>query len=345
MTSHGEILIVHCGGLKEFVGALPAMKALRDAHRGVGVTLIARGPMARLGADTPYVDEVFEVETLEDSKEIGRAAQFIKAEKFACTFDLERSEASEKLFAALKPFPPPWCGGGRGMKYRYDSLPDEPMNETLSRQLAMAGIDLDPIEPPDARWASTARSNAPSLKPEYFGLKRPYVLLAPASPAPNTPPRWPTARFAGLAERLAVNGVGVGIITDPEDRAPARAVYQAAPDARDLAARADLTQIAALAAQAGGALGHVDSGVVHLMAAAGAPTIAIAPSHEDGQRLGPVGGAVITLNAPVPARTTVDYAAQLIAMYCKVGSLERRPVSELAEAEEDEPGEGENGGM
>jgi ADP-heptose:LPS heptosyltransferase len=302
---------------------------LRRAHRGARLTLVAAPPASTLGGDTPYVDEVIEAGSLEDAKELARVVQRLKLEKIECVFDLERSESSEKLFAAMKPFPPPWCGGARGMKYRFDAPDDMPMHEILARQLAVAGVELDVGEKPDARWAATARANAPSLKPEYFGLERPYVLLAPASPGgPLAPPRWPIARFAGLAARLAANGVGVGVVIDPGDRGPGRAVCQAAPDARDIASRADLTQIASLAAEAAGALGHADCGVTHLMAAAGAPTIAIARTAEEGQAIGPRGGSVLTLAAPDPTQTTVEYAARLVAMFTRVGSLDRRAKDE-----------------
>jgi ADP-heptose:LPS heptosyltransferase len=229
----------------------------------------------------------------------------------------------------MKPFPPPWVGGARGMKFRLDAGPEEPRAAVLSRQLALVGVQFDPNEKPDARWAKTARANAPSLKPEFFGLSRPYVLISPASPGgPLAPPRWPIARFAGLAARLAANGVGVGVVVDPGDKGPGRAVCQAFPDARDIASRADLTQVASLAAEAAGALGHADCGVTHLMAAAGAPTIAIARTALEGQHVGPRGDAVMTLAAPDPTKTTVEYAAQLVSMYTRAGKLERRAKDE-----------------
>jgi ADP-heptose:LPS heptosyltransferase len=328
MKPSGDIVIVHCGGLTSFVGAFPAMRALRRANRGARLLLVASEPAAALGADTPYIDELILAGSLDDPRETARIAARLKLEKFECVFDLERSDASEKLFAAMKPFPPAWCGAARGMKYRFEAPAGMTMAEALSRQLGVAGVELDAAEKPDARWATTARSNSPSLKPEYFGLERPYVLLAPASPGPPAaPPRWPIARFAGLAARLAANGVGVGVVIDPGDRGPGRAVCQAAPDARDIASRADLTQIASLAAEAGGALGHADCGITHMMAAAGAPTIAIARSPEEGAAIGPKGN-VITLAAPDPTHTTVEYAAQLIAMFARVGSLDRRAKGE-----------------
>lgn len=326
MSSETSILVVYCGDLTGFVHALPSMKALRRAYRRARIAMVAAPPLDALAADTPYVDEVIAAGPLEEAKTLSAVVPRLKAEKFDCVFDLERSEGSEKLFNALKPFPPPWSGVARGMKFRFETAEKLAPLEALSRQLAVAGVEVDPNEKPDARWAGTARSNAPSLQPEYFGLERPFVLLAPASPGRvSAPPRWPIARFAGLATRLAANGVGVAIVTDPGDRGPARAVAQAAPDARDLAARADLTQVAALAAEAGGALGHADCGVTHLMAAAGAPTIAVARSMDEGVEIGPRADAVMTLAAPDPTQTTVEYAAQLFAMFARVGSLERRP--------------------
>jgi ADP-heptose:LPS heptosyltransferase len=331
MKAGGDIVIVHCGGLSSFVGAFPAMRALRRANRGARVLLVASETTSALGADTPYVDEVITAGSFDDPREVARVAARLKLEKIECVFDLERSDDSEKLFAGMRPFPPAWCGRARGMKYRFEASAGTPMMAALAGQLGVAGVDIDPAEKPDARWATTARSNSPSLKPEYFGLERPYVLLAPASPGPPAaPPRWPIARFAGLAARLAANGVGVGVVIDPGDRGPGRAVCQAAPDARDIASRADLTQVASLAAEAGGALGHADCGVLHLMAAAGAPTIAVARSAEEGVGIGPKGN-VVTLAAPDPTHTTVEYAAQLISMFARVGSLDRRAEDEEAD--------------
>jgi len=313
------------------------MKAIRAAHRGARVSILSAPPVDVLAGDMPYIDDVLEGAVLDNPGETSRLAQLLKKHKYARIYDLERSAASDKLFNAMKPFPPVWCGAGRGMKFRYEAPTGMSTLETLRHQLALVGVEIDAQETPDARWTATARRNAPSLKPEFFGLERPYVLLAPASQVVGAAPRWPIARFAGLAARLAVNGVGVGIVTDPHDRATGRAVAQAAPDARDLASRADLTQVAALAVEAGGVLGHADSGIVHLMSACGAPTISIARSGEEGVAIGPAGPSVMTLNAPDPTQTTVDYAAQLISMYAHVGSLERRP-------ELDEAPNGPNGG-
>jgi len=328
MSGKGDVLIVHRGDLTSFVSALPAMKAIRAAHRGARVSILSAPPVDVLAGDMPYIDDVLEDALLDDPNEVSRVAQLLKTHKYGRIYDLERSAASEKLFNAMKPFPPVWCGAGRGMKFRYEAPAGMPVLEILRHQLALVGVEVDPEETPNARWAATARRNAPSLKPEFFGLERPYVLLAPSSQIAGAAPRWPIARFAGLAARLAANGVGVGVVTDPHDRATGRAVAQAAPDARDLASRADLTQVAALAAQASGVLGHADSGIVHLMAACGAATISIASSSEEGVAIGPAGPSVMTLNAPDPTQTTVDYAAQLISMFAHVGSLERRPEPE-----------------
>ncbi len=114
MKQGGDILILHGGELAEFVAALPAMKALRRAYRGARLMLIARPPVSALGGDTPYVDEVIELESFDDPRELARVVQRLKLEKFECIFDLERTESSEKLFAAMKPFPAALVRRGAG---------------------------------------------------------------------------------------------------------------------------------------------------------------------------------------------------------------------------------------
>ncbi len=324
MSKTVDILVIKTGGLRGYVQALPAMKAVRAAHRSARITVLTSSELVGLANDTPYIDDVEVIGDVADGRETARVGAEIKKAKFERVYDFDRNPASEKIFQASKLFGPSWIGGGKGMKYCFPDHDAKGMHPTdvALQQLKVAGLtpSVEPI--PDVSWAATSRRNAPSLKPEFFGLTTPFVLLAPGSGGDSDAPRWPTARFAGLAARLAANGVAVAIVSDPEDRAEARDVSSAFPGAKDLTSRADVTQVAALATHAGGALGHFDSGVVHLIAAGGATTLSIAPSAEAGDLLGPRGRSVITVNAPDPTRTTVEYAAQMFAMFAHVGSLE-----------------------
>lgn len=317
----GTILVVKLSGLVGFVQCLPAMKAIREHHRGAPILLLTDPSLETLAADIPYFDEVEAVENLSEPGVLARTAQRLKKLKFSRVYDLESSDLSERLYGAMKPFPPVWSGHARGAKFRYTPAADANKTEAALAQVKQAGIDVDLEAFPEAEWAATARHGAPSLKPAFFGLKKPYVLIAPVVRRDGEPPHWPSARFAGLAARLNAHGVDVAVVAEPIDKAGARATLQACPEAKDLASRADFTQIAALAREAAAAIGHADTGVVHLAAAAGAPTISIASSHERAQRNGPKGPGVITLATADPAELSVEYAASTLAMFAGIGQL------------------------
>ncbi len=323
MTREAErILVVKLAGLASFVQALPAMKALRAAHRSAHILLLTDPALEGLAADVPYIDEVDSIGNLDDPAGLAKAAQRLKGYKFARVYDLDRSERSERVFNAMKPFPPVWSGSARGAKFRFNPSPSLHPCDVGLQQLVHAGLDIGSGSGfPDASWATTARHAAPSLKPAFFGLSAPFVLVAPVVQRDGDPPHWPTARFAGLAARLIARGVAVAIVTEPADKGAGRAIIQACPDAKDLGQRADLTQVAALACEASGAFGHYDTGVLHLAAAAGARTISIAPSHEEAGKNGPRGEGIVTLAAPDPATLTVEYAASTLAMFAGIGAL------------------------
>ena len=72
----------------------------------------------------------------------------------------------------------------------------------------------------------------------------------------------------------------------------ARAIQRTAKHARDLTGRTDFAQLAILGARAALGVGN-DSGATHLMAAAGAPTIALFSKASDPELSGPRGYVAI----------------------------------------------------
>jgi ADP-heptose:LPS heptosyltransferase len=88
----------------------------------------------------------------------------------------------------------------------------------------------------------------------------------------------------------------------------AHAIQRQAPRARDLTGRTDFAQIAALGARAALAIG-ADTGVLHLIAAAGAPTIALFSNASDAARDGPR-GHVTVLHAPALKDLPVEAVAR-----------------------------------
>jgi heptosyltransferase III len=134
-------------------------------------------------------------------------------------------------------------------------------------------LDLDPPPLPVAWTAPEDRACAAALLP----AGRPVIALGPtANWAPKT---WPPERFAALFRALAagpVPGAIPAVFAGPgaEERALARPVLQLLPGAIDLCGTLSLPEAAACLARAALYLGN-DSGLMHLAAATGTPTLGL----------------------------------------------------------------------
>jgi heptosyltransferase II len=107
---------------------------------------------------------------------------------------------------------------------------------------------------------------------ERLGLtERRVVALAPGAVGPSK--RWPGASFAELARALIAQGCEVWIIGGPSEAPLARVIRDHAPEARDLTGTDLRNAILALAAS-NVAISN-DSGLMHVAAALGTPTIGI----------------------------------------------------------------------
>jgi heptosyltransferase-2 len=100
---------------------------------------------------------------------------------------------------------------------------------------------------------------------------RPVVALAPGAVGPSK--RWPGASYAELARSLIAQGCDVWIVGGPAEAPLARIIRDQAPDARDLTGTDLRNAILALAASRV-AISN-DSGLMHIAAALGTPTIGI----------------------------------------------------------------------
>jgi lipopolysaccharide heptosyltransferase II len=122
----------------------------------------------------------------------------------------------------------------------------------------------------------------------------PAVALLPATRGGNGK-QYPPDRFIRVAEGLAGAGVETVIVVGPGEAELAAAVAGAA-GSRIAPADLPLDEIAALMAACDAALGN-DSGLTHLAAAVGCPTVALfGPT--DPRRTAPTGSAVVVRAAP-----------------------------------------------
>jgi heptosyltransferase II len=101
--------------------------------------------------------------------------------------------------------------------------------------------------------------------------ERPLVALAPGAVGPSK--RWPSASYAEVAKRLSRDGVSVAVIGGPGEAQLAGEICAGDPAIRDLTGP-DLRNAILALASADAAISN-DSGLLHVAAALGTPTIGI----------------------------------------------------------------------
>ena len=195
----------------------------------------------------------------------------------------------------------------------------------LTHLAVLLGVSPPPL--PVIWTAPEDTARAAALLPEG----RPWLVLGPTANWHRKV--WPAERFAELALRLtapdgALPGAGIAILGGPGDqeRSMATPVLTALPQALDLVGKLDLPEVAAVLARAAIFIGN-DSGLMHLAAAAGAPTLGLfgpTPSDEYGPA-GPKARAVLADGPPgqgamedLPLARVLEAAKALISQAAQV---------------------------
>ncbi len=151
------------------------------------------------------------------------------------------------------------------------------------------------------------------------------LLLPPGGPIVALAPTanwagkiWPAERFVALFEALAAGplpGARAAVLAGPggEERRLAAPVLAALPHATDLAGRLDLPQVAACLRRAALFVGN-DSGLMHLAAAAGAPTLGLfGPTKANIPQFSPAGQRTAMAVSPTLAMDGLSVAVALEA--------------------------------
>jgi len=178
-----------------------------------------------------------------------------------------------------------------------------------TRQLAQV-LRLETAPAPVAWFSPDDAAAADRLLP---GAGRKPIVLAPTA---NWAPKiWPADRFVDLFRRLAKRDPAAipVVLAGPGETefALARPVLQALPGAIDLVGRLSLPEIAAFLSKASLFVGN-DSGLMHLAAAAGAPTLGLfGPT--DAIEYAPTGRCCEALVGPTPDMASITLDAALAA--------------------------------
>jgi ADP-heptose:LPS heptosyltransferase len=313
-----EILVIKLSALGDFVQAFAAFARIRAAHPRSRITLLTTPPYASLGAASPFFDAVAadgRAKTLKDALSL---IARLRRHRFDRVYDLQGNDRTNLLFQALRPFPPRWSGVAFGCALP-DRNPDRMRTHTLerqARQLRDAGIWPDAptaagaAPPPDVRWMLALPSVAPA---EALTETKPVALLVPGA-APHRPAkRWPADRYAELARRLSARGFAIQLIGGPDEAGLASRIQSDTPMVMNLVGRTDLAGVAALGARAALAVGN-DTGPIHLISAAGAPTVVLFSADSDPALCAPRGQVTVLREsdlADLSVNTVIEAALKL----------------------------------
>lgn len=294
-----SILVIKHGALGDFVLATGPFAAIRQHHADAHITLLTTRPYVPLARGCVWFDEVWtdprpKVWHLGALRKLRRR---LHARRFARVYDLQTSFRSSLYFHLLRRPRPEWSGIARGCSHPHANPRRDTMHsiERQAEQLAMAGIDTVPAV--DVSWLDADISK--------YGLTGRYVLLVPGGAIHRPRKRWPRERYAALAERLSAEGLRPVLLGTEAESEVLRAVARRCSDALDLCGRTDYAEIAALARGAAGAVGN-DTGPMHLIAAAGCPSVVLFSDASDPALSAPRGPAVTILREPRLADLSVD---------------------------------------
>lgn len=303
-----RILVIKLSALGDFAQALGPFAAIRAHHSTAEITLLTTRPFAELAVASPYFDHVW----LDDKPKLWHLTKLaalrarLRGGRFDRVYDLQTSDRSSSYFRLLGGGVE-WSGIAKGCSHPHLN-PCRDLMHTIERQaeqLAVAGIAAVP--PPDLAW-SVADIHR-------FGLPRPYALLCPGG-APHRPAkRWPASNFAILAGWLTARGVTPVLLGTDKERSEIEAVRVHCPKAVDLVGKTSFLDILGLGREAMAALGN-DTGPMHLLAAAGCPSVVLF-SHESDPNLCAPRGRVSVLRAPsladLPAAEVEAALANILA--------------------------------
>jgi ADP-heptose:LPS heptosyltransferase len=282
-----NILVLKLGALGNIVLSLGAFAAIRQHHPDAQITLLTTRPYAGWMAGAPWFDRVL-IDTRPawwDLSGVLRLRRMLREGHFGRVYDLQTSGRSSHYFRLFpRGAQPEWSGIAPGCSHP-DRNPDRDRLHDVDRlrsQLRQAGIPDMP--PADLSWCRGDISR--------FGLPRPFALLVPGSSPHRLVKRWPAEHYRALAAWLTRQGIApvvIGIAGERmlSDRICAGTAITQGAGARDLTGQTGFGDLAGLGRAATMAIGN-DTGPMHLLAAAGCPSLVLFSGDSDPARCAPV---------------------------------------------------------
>ena len=295
-----KVLVIKLSALGDFILALPAMRRIREAHPEAEITLLTTPPYAALGEACPWVDRVEPDGRPKGLRETARLLRRLRRARYDRVYDLQTSSRSSAYFHFLRPDPPVWSGIAKGAALPHRNAERDRMHtlERQAEQLMDAGVWPDaPTEPGTAPPPDVSFLVQPETLPALGLEPGGFALLVPGGSAHRPEKRWAAGRYAQLALELSRHGLKPVVLGGPDEAALAREIGEAAPQAQMLIGRTTFADLASLGAGAALAVGN-DTGPLHVIAAAGAPTLALFSAASDPVLTAPRGPRVRVQRRP-----------------------------------------------
>ena len=256
-----RILFITATRIGDAVLSTGVLAYLIERHPGARITIACGPAAAPLFEAVPGLERIVTMEKTRGRGHWLRLWRSAVARRWHLVVDL-RSSALAYLVSAR-----------RRLVYRRD---DRPVHRVVS-----LGALVGAAEPPAPRlWLAPAHEAAAAQRAPQG---RPLLALGPG--AGWRAKRWRAERFAQLAARLTapgglMPGAAVAVLGDEADRDCTRPLVASQPGCIDLVGALDLLTCAALLRRCSLFVGN-DSGLMHIAAAVGAPTLGLfGPSRE-----------------------------------------------------------------
>ncbi|MFN3523458.1 MAG: glycosyltransferase family 9 protein [Phenylobacterium sp.] len=275
------ILFITATRIGDAVLSSGLIRKLAEEVPGARFTIVAGPPAAPLFVDTPGLDEVIVFEKSPRGGHWLRLWRHVRRRRWGLVVDL-RGSAISSFLSRQK----------RAVYRRSNGLPVHKVIEAAR----VLGLEDDPPAP---FLYTSARTEA--LADELTAGEGPILTLAPS--ANWVGKTWPAERFALLAmtllgQRGPMHGGRLMVLGSPQDAQAAQSLRHVLPKDRfiDLVGKVDLLTAYAALKRARLFVGN-DSGLMHLAAAAGAPTLGLfGPSDE--RLYAPWGPATAVVRGP-----------------------------------------------
>jgi heptosyltransferase-2 len=286
MSKQARFLIFRGGAIGDFILTLPAIQALRDRWPNAYIELVGYPHIANLALAAGLVDRVESLDRANAARLFTWRPSFSEEQATHIrSFDLVISYLHDPdgiVQANLK------ATGVKQVIYGSPLVEESHAIDHLMKPLEILAIYG---EKPSPRMILNAEKGKGWLT--AHGLSRNVVAVHPGSGSQKK--NWPAENFLKLAERLRESGQPYLTIFGEADAAVAALIRKEIPSVIELSG-CTLVELATVLSTCRAFIGN-DSGVTHIAAAVGLPTIALfGPS--DADRWGPRGSHVSVMKAP-----------------------------------------------